>query len=240
LQFGRLYGGWAAQAKERTLALLGIAAKVSPESKAWARDLSDAAMPVAEDERLKRRLGGFADTVVSDFAEVGLKQVGAEFVSFNVYDPATASKLRELNSRFSKDVGRVTKRLKENLGRTLAEGYEAGEGYGLLTDRVGEVFAPSIRSTRPWAARIAATEVGRAANFGLMEGYRQSEIVKKKEWLAAFNARPAHANASGQVRPLGRTFNVGGQKLMYPGDQTHGASAWNVINCRCVVNAVFE
>lgn len=226
--------------KERVLSLLRLAAKVSPESKAWAKDLADAAMPAAEDEKLKRRLRGFADTVVSDFAEVGLAQVGAEAISFDVYDPVTAGKLRKLNSRFSKNVGRVTKRLKKNLGRTLAEGYEAGEGYGLLTDRVSKVFAPSIRSTRPWAARIAATEVGRAANFGLLEGYRQSEIVEKKEWLAAFNARPAHANASGQVRPLGKTFDVGGEKLMYPGDQTHGASGFNVINCRCVVNPVFE
>ncbi len=35
-------------------------------------------------------------------------------------------------------------------------------------------------------------------------------------------------------------FTVGGQRLMTPGDTSHGASGWNIYNCRCCVRAVVK
>ncbi len=56
-----------------------------------------------------------------------------------------------------------------------------------------------------------------------------------KEWVSVADnlVRPAHLAADGQKVPLSQPFIVGGQALMIPGDATLGASAGNVINCRC-------
>lgn len=56
-----------------------------------------------------------------------------------------------------------------------------------------------------------------------------------KEWNAVLDSktRDAHVTADGQRRPIDDPYIVSGQRLMYPGDRSLGASASNVINCRC-------
>lgn len=46
--------------------------------------------------------------------------------------------------------------------------------------------------------------------------------------------RSAHAAAEGQTKSLNEPFIVDGEALMFPGDTSLGASAGNVIGCRCV------
>jgi hypothetical protein len=45
--------------------------------------------------------------------------------------------------------------------------------------------------------------------------------------------RPEHAAADGQEQLAINPFLVGGEQLNRPGDTSLGASAGNVINCRC-------
>ena len=45
--------------------------------------------------------------------------------------------------------------------------------------------------------------------------------------------RDEHKEANKQKQPLISPFIVGGELLMFPGDYSLGASAWNVCNCRC-------
>jgi len=61
-----------------------------------------------------------------------------------------------------------------------------------------------------------------------------------KEWVTVGDerVRPAHAAADAQVVPVESLFNVGGQQLRFPGDTSFGATAGNVINCRC--SAVYD
>lgn len=60
-------------------------------------------------------------------------------------------------------------------------------------------------------------------------------IKVKYQWVATLDARtrPEHGHADGQVREAGEPFDVGGEKLLFPGDKSHGASGWNLYNCRC-------
>lgn len=39
--------------------------------------------------------------------------------------------------------------------------------------------------------------------------------------------------ADGQTVPNEEPFEVGGEKLMFPGDGSMGASGFNLYNCRC-------
>jgi len=61
-----------------------------------------------------------------------------------------------------------------------------------------------------------------------------------KEWVTVGDerVRAAHAAADAQVRRVEELFKVGGQQLRFPGDTSFGATAGNVINCRC--SAVYD
>ena len=67
------------------------------------------------------------------------------------------------------------------------------------------------------------------------------EVPISKEWVTVGDerVRQAHVIADSQEQSLNQPFTVGGEQLRWPGDTSLGASAGNVINCRCssVVNA---
>lgn len=92
------------------------------------------------------------------------------------------------------------------------------------------------------ARRIARTEIISAMNAATLEGWRQSEVVVGKEWVCACDesSREWHKNANGQQVLLDEPFIVGGEKLMHPGDSSMGASAKNVIHCRCTMKSVLK
>ncbi len=94
--------------------------------------------------------------------------------------------------------------------------------------------------------RIARTETTRVENSAKQnvgdEGKRLGFKMWKR-WVATSDARtrPDHAAADGQEVPNDEPFDVGGELMMYPGDISYGASAWNVIQCRCtMVNFISE
>jgi len=57
----------------------------------------------------------------------------------------------------------------------------------------------------------------------------------KKTWRTVGDkrVRPIHRAVNGQTVPILEPFIVNGEKLMYPGDRSLGASVGNVANCRC-------
>lgn len=92
------------------------------------------------------------------------------------------------------------------------------------------------------ARRIARTETISAMNAATLEGWRQSEVIGGKEWICACDkvSRDWHKDANGQQVPLDEPFIVNGEKLMHPGDSSLGASAKNVIHCRCSMKSVLN
>lgn len=100
-----------------------------------------------------------------------------------------------------------------------------------LMDRLqgmGEVSA--IR-----AARTALGEAQEAGRQAARDELQSRGVIMGKRWDAAGDnrVRPDHAAADGQIVANDELFTVGGEKLMYPCDKKHGASPWNIYNCRC-------
>lgn len=100
-----------------------------------------------------------------------------------------------------------------------------------LCDRLENMSADS-------AIRTARTAITAAENGGRADTFKRAAdmgIKVKLRWLATLDSRtrPEHGHADGQVRNVGEPFDVGGEKLMFPGDKSLGASAWNLYNCRC-------
>lgn len=95
------------------------------------------------------------------------------------------------------------------------------------------------------SVRIATTVTTQSENKGIYDvGLKAVKNGKKiyKVWRSLHDekTRPAHAQASGQKVLLNEPFIVGGEKLMYPGDYSLGASPGNTINCRCVIALIEE
>ena len=83
---------------------------------------------------------------------------------------------------------------------------------------------------------IARTETTMAANMGAWEAAKDIPFPLEKVWIAANDnrTRDSHAAMNGQPAiPFDEQFEVGGEKMMYPGDPK--GSAENICNCRCVV-----
>lgn len=94
---------------------------------------------------------------------------------------------------------------------------------------------------------IARTEIISAGRSGQYHGDMQSGIVIGKKWMAANQerTRPGHRSADGQVVSFDKPFwvkNKNGVKepLMFPGDTSLGATASNVIQCRCWYFRILE
>jgi hypothetical protein len=73
-----------------------------------------------------------------------------------------------------------------------------------------------------------------------------SNLVMDKVWISAQDNRTRrrprnkfdHLHMNGVTVPYEEDFNVSGEMLSFPGDQTNGevrSSGGNVINCRCKV-----
>lgn len=72
--------------------------------------------------------------------------------------------------------------------------------------------------------------------LGLVVGGIVIRDKVKREWVTVLDdkTRSAHARADGQrVDGTNAAFDVGGDRLRFPGDTSLGASVGNIINCRC-------
>ena len=137
-------------------------------------------------------------------------------IAFDIFSPQ-ASNWMGIKLKKIKDVNTTTR---DMLEKTLRQGFEEGETMQQIADRVRTVFdhADRVRSLR-----IAQTEVNSAANFGSLEGYRQSGVVEKKEWIAGPDARETHAAAEARYTgdgaiPLHQDFEVGAGRGPAPGN----------------------
>jgi len=88
----------------------------------------------------------------------------------------------------------------------------------------------------------AAAEATKATEAEVLSGLqpsvvggsrRQAQPEKTWDSVGDSHVRDDHLAADGQTVPVNEPFVVGGEQLMFPGDTSLGASAGNVINCRC-------
>jgi Phage Mu protein F like protein len=131
----------------------------------------------------------------------------------------------------------ITDTSRDEIGNQIRIGVSKGEG----RDQIAARIVKHRRSISPERAQvIARTEVHAAANYGSLVAAGEVNVPMKKIWVARSGARPTHASASGQLRPLADDFTVGGYALAFPGDSSKGAPASITVNCRCVLSYEVE
>ncbi len=116
---------------------------------------------------------------------------------------------------------------------------------GLPVGKIANELMSSISGmSRESAVRAARTGITAAQNAGRMDSYVAAEkmgIKIKRRWICTKDSRTrnAHGQADGQIIVgTKEPFIVGGEKLMFPGDKSMGASGWNIYNCRCSTRTV--
>jgi len=145
--------------------------------------------------------------------------------------------LKKEGLKFAKEMNKTTK---AKILKQIAQGMEAGESIPEIRDRIREVFREA-RTSR--AAKIARTEVARASNFGTVEAYKQSGVVRAKEWLTTPDERlcPYCAAMDGKIVDLDKNFFNRGDSFMGDADKPLNIDYSNVshpplhANCRCTL-----
>ena len=94
--------------------------------------------------------------------------------------------LKWIQTEGLKFVTGVNETTREDLKVAIGEGLQSEESIDQLKGRILGVFESATKSR---AEMIARTEVLRATNFATNEAYKQSGIVKSKEWLTALDER---------------------------------------------------
>lgn len=156
---------------------------------------------------------------------------------FDMASPNIREFLKTQGLKFAKEVNDVTT---EKLANAIADGNEAGEGITQIKERISNVFKEAEESR---AFAIARTETSRSSNFGITEGYKQSGVVKGKEWVTAFDERTCEycASMNGKIVDLddnyfdrGDELNPRGADKPLPFDYSDVGEPPLHVNCRCV------
>lgn len=187
--------------------------------------------PVEFGKSLHQELSSPLRLVLSQAADELLAEVGHD----NPWEYPPKQVLEYLAGRTQPIMG-VGGTVRDQLNTSLMEGVTNGETHLQLAARVKEVFN---RMADTEAKRVAMTEVNLAYNTARDEAMK-SVGIEYKSWLSSHgpHVRPAHAEAESMYIddpiPVDEPFTVGGEQLMFPGDDSLGASLENIINCQCI------
>ena len=145
----------------------------------------------------------------------------------------------------------ITKTNQRNINQSIAEATDLRDDADKPFSRRDQAVFAGVGTLRKLKGRqqsIAITETQNAAETAkateaeVLAGHRPSIVAASgapanvdKEWVTVGdqNVRDSHVLADSQTRDVSKPFTVEGQLLRYPGDTSLGASAANVINCRC-------
>jgi len=118
--------------------------------------------------------------------------------------------------------------------KIIARGIEEGLGQREISKNLQQSF--SGRFGKGHAATIARTEVGIAGSKGQDQGARILG-AQQKLWVAVDDDRTRghHNDVDNKRVKIDEFFTPLGENMSHPHDGAHGATAKNIVNCRCAV-----
>lgn len=166
-----------------------------------------------------------------------LGKIGQASVSIS-FDLLNENALKVLEDKKIKFAIKVADTTHKAIINELSEGFKKGEGIPELSNRIKDMPEFDIKR----ATVVSRTEIISSSNAGTLQGYKESGVVIGKEWSSTKDnrTRDHHVDAEGQRVALDTPFNVDGDLLDYPGDNSYDAKASNVIQCRCSLLPILE
>jgi hypothetical protein len=150
------------------------------------------------------------------------------------FTPTVTKALEEHGARLVTHANTTT--LKK-LTKALVKANEEGGGVSAAEKYINEVFAGRRRNART----IARTELGRGQVQGTLEGYKQSGVTERKQWLDNRDpeVRDSHVGSLIPIVGINEKFTLpSGYTCDGPLDPT--LPVGEVANCRCDVLPVFD
>ncbi|MGW3164826.1 phage minor head protein [Streptomyces sp. NPDC001142] len=138
----------------------------------------------------------------------------------------------QLAERLRQFPRRVWARMRE----TWRDGIARGESPAALRARVAELA--TLEGWDGAATTMTRTEVIGALNSGSMGAALDEQTRTRRPWVKTWLAtadertRAEHRAADGQAQPLAAPFEVGNDRLQFPGDP-RARSFGTIANCRC-------
>lgn len=173
-------------------------------------------------------------------------EVGSHIdTSFTLYDRQTVERIMRDDPNLLPAPGKKTsKRIaegkdvlwnKKQIQSVMTQGILQGESIPKLSKRLATTVGDKNYKA---AIRNARTMTTGAQNAGRMDSYKRAEsmgIDMEVEWIATLDGRTRHEHRmlDGQMRPVGKPFEVEGVKIQYAGDPH--APGNMIYNCRCTL-----
>jgi len=198
--------------KTETTAPKAAASAINGQTDSWLKVMTAAYMSIIED---------VGNQTASD---MGMKPKSAKA---QIFDPFSAAAVKWIKSQATLTVKAILATDLEAVKAIILNGFTEGQGIPAISKLIRGFYDDNSA----WkAARVARTEVAKAAGFGQHEAAAQSGVVETKKWLTARDStvRDSHADLEGEEQPLNGTYSNG---LEFPGDPSGDPS--EVINCRC-------
>ena len=176
-------------------------------------------------------------------------------------DEVTAARLAWSLTNGQKISKAITDTTQGNMDNSLTEARQAFSDEGINDYSHRELAVVSAvmlgRKLKGRESGIVITETQKAAeSTKLIEAYGAADIdpmvavtsdsnvasLSKKSWQDVGDKRVRPGHRASQVRsvPITEPFIVNGERLMYPGDNSMGASMSNTIGCRCSSLYIFN
>jgi len=140
--------------------------------------------------------------------------------------------LSYIRTHGARKVTMISETTRDDLQEIISQGMQQGLGNEEIAASITDYY-DTIQDWR--SLLIARTETHVAANLGTYS-FAQDAGMESHTWLAAMDERTRewHAEANDQTMPINEPFEVAGEQLMFPGDDSLGATGMNLCNCRCV------
>lgn len=181
----------------------------------------------------------FADSV--NFTTYGIEKFSGIDTNFTLWDASTVQRLVSVEpTLLPKPKVKIDKDKKWNqkkITSAITQGILQGESISHLSKRLRTVTDMNYKA----AVRNARTAVTSAENGGRNRAYYRAQgqgVQLQQQWLATLDMRTRHEHREldGQIRDIGKPFEIDGVKLDYPADPQ--APPRLVYNCRCTTIAV--
>lgn len=122
----------------------------------------------------------------------------------------------------------------------ILQGIYQGESIDKMADRLMNVGVQNETSAIR-AARTIVTTVENKGRHDAAQAAAEKGVIMNKVWLTVNDSRTRewHSQAgydygsNDKSIPIDEPFIVNGEEMMYPGDESGGASPENIYNCRC-------
>jgi len=153
-----------------------------------------------------------------------------------------------IQQSIQKAVSSLTEATQLLIAETVSNGLQAGDSIATIAKEIDKVYSDLLGVKQPGyrTDRLVRTEVIKGSNTVTELAYKQSGVVKKKEWFA----NPGHCefcdSLNGSVISLGSSFVPQGSSVQGSDGGTYKADYENVHtppihpNCRCTLIPVIE